>query len=101
MLKTSYFANYRKFGDLKPISISRFPPRGFKGEQRLDLAPSESLLRRYKEGLVSEEEYKKEYILGLPAEINIEDDSVLLCYEKKGDFCHRRILGEILGIEEL
>lgn len=101
MIFTSYFANYRNFGDLTPISISRFPPKGFKGEQRLDLAPSSSLLKRYKEGLVSEEEYAIEYLASLPEEINIPDNTVLLCYEKKGDFCHRRLLGDKLGIEEL
>lgn len=100
-IKTSYFANYRNFGNLKPISISRFPPKGFKGEQRLDLAPGESLLKRYKEGLVSEEEYEIEYIQGLPQDIQLEDNCVLLCYEKKGDFCHRSILAKILNIEEL
>lgn len=101
MIYTSYFANYRNFGDLTPISISRFPPKGFRGEQRLDLSPSASLLNRYKEGLVSEEEYAIEYLESLPKEISLPENAVLLCYEKKGDFCHRRLLGERLGIEEL
>lgn len=62
------------------------------------LAPTGTLLSRYKKGLCDEFEYTEIY-LGLiasrrtPLEIvnELADGSVLLCYERPGSFCHRHI----------
>jgi len=98
MIYTSYFANIKKLPPhLKTISISRFPPKWYEGESDLLLAPSKELLLGIKDGNISEEEYTKEYLDYLntlnPKEIEEKyKDSILLCYEKTGDFCHRHIL---------
>jgi len=113
MILTSYFANYRVFPENRDaVSISRFPPRGFKGKQELRLAPSAKLLQDYKAGAVNEEQYteryNKETLSTLdPREIAIlHKNSIFLCYEKAGDFCHRQLVATWLrkagfDIEEL
>ena len=41
---TSYFGNYRNFGDLHPVSISLYSPKYFKGDKEYLLAPSKEIL---------------------------------------------------------
>lgn len=105
MIYTSYFANFRNFPvGSKPISIARFAPKGFTGGQMTVFAPSTKLLLDYKNGKVSNDEYKVQYVEqlnSLEAEGKIKvlenlNGCVLLCYEKTGDFCHRHILAEWL-----
>lgn len=46
---TSYFANWRNFPkEAKVLGITRFPPKGGKFDNEPSLAPSEELLREYK-----------------------------------------------------
>lgn len=103
MIQTSYFANHRNFPDGKRlVSVSRFTPEGVEADYALELAPQPQLLSEYKEGKVSEAEFKKQYIsetLDLldPKEVAKNyKDSIFLCYEKTGDFCHRNIIAEWL-----
>lgn len=103
MILTSYFANFRKFNDLKTVSISRFTPVWSKGHiSGLELAPSADLLFKYKEGLVTELEYEEIYNKQLslldPKEIFEKyDNCILLCYEKSSDFCHRQLVSKWLN----
>lgn len=104
IIYTSYFANYRNFPKPStPISIARFTPRHCAGMQELKvLAPSEGLLFSYKEGHLVTGEYNTRYIKELLGNIDsIRKDFlllshnrnyILLCYEKKGRFCHRNLL---------
>lgn len=107
MIFTSYFALTKKLieAGYEPISISRFPPKFFDGKKALGLAPSEYILKRYKDGVINEEQYTKEYIEYLESRKDKIIDYlrilfldkrnvVFLCYEKSGDFCHRRILAD-------
>ena len=107
MIFTSYFALTKKLIETgyEPISISRFPPKFFEGKKALGLAPSEHILKRYKDGYINEEQYTKEYIEYLESRkdkiVNYlralfldERNIVFLCYEKSGVFCHRRILAD-------
>ena len=104
MILTSYFANWRKFPEEMPtISISRYTPKWFKAtKEAKELAPSAQLLKDYKEGIVSDEDYieiyKKETLSKLdPNEIFQKyDGGIFLCYEKSEDFCHRQIVSEWL-----
>lgn len=100
---TSYFANYRKFPeDAKLYSIARFTPKSKQEiKQLIEFAPSEQLLMAYKDGLIDRATFKEEYIRGLNNLHNLssiisyllqEQKVIFLCYEKKGDFCHRQIL---------
>lgn len=75
---------------------------GFDGKWRPDLAPSQKLLNRLTNEDMPEEAYAAEYLRELqrngltPQSIldSIPDGSVLLCYERPGDFCHRRVLAD-------
>ena len=100
MIYTSYFANYRNFSSKDVISIARWAPSGFANNVYPDLYPPADLLRDYKDGKVSEEEYTRRYKREVLAKFNPVamykelDGKVLLCYEKKGAFCHRNIVAE-------
>jgi len=107
MIYTSYYANYRNFPLFrKQISISIYPPQGFKGEQYLPLAPTNSILKEYKNSKQDKEAKEhytkrfKEEVLGKLDPKKVAKDlnnSVLLCFEKTGDFCHRHIVADWLS----
>jgi hypothetical protein len=101
---TSYFANVKKLPpDLVPVSIARGSPRGFSGRKELRLAPSWAMLKMKKP------DYDAAFAAILakldPSEIyqTLGENAVLLCWEKPGEWCHRRLvaewLEESLGIE--
>ena len=103
---TSYFANYRNFGDNKPISIALYPPDRYLGEELKALAPTRKILR-YKD---NEEMYTtlfnrklndfsakkvfKYFESTYPGK-----DFLLLCYEKPPQFCHRHLVAKWLEKE--
>ncbi len=100
------------------VSISRFPPRGFKGCNCFEFAPSVRLLKEYKEGLRNDH-YAYRYRRDVLEKIDVHRvfewlarqacgrDIVLCCFEPAFEFCHRRLLAhyvkEVWGysIEEL
>ena len=101
---TGYFSRiklYEKDG-LVPISISRYKPKWFEGEECVALAPSANLLYRYKNGQASVADYTEEYnamLDSMDVKNIIENaakgrDIVLCCYEKPGDFCHRNLVAK-------
>lgn len=113
-MKTSYFANFKKLDkeDYVGVSIALYTPDNIM-VRILDFAPSKNLLMRYKQGLVNEEQYTKEYTEQLDElfddgsmvnhisflkrlEKSEQKEVVLLCYEGKGKFCHRHILADFL-----
>lgn len=109
-----------------PISICRFPPKWYHGMEYLKLAPPWSILKRWKDGekdYNAVREYVQDYYrqvlnplsiprvlndlqIMLPNDIKLKiqspvwnDDGwhiALICYEKPGDFCHRKIVAEWL-----
>ena len=107
MIVTSYFANHRKLKEagFEVVSIARFPPGSCKGI--LDFAPSEYLVRGYKSGILSEEDYKHCYIKmldNLPVSLVLElvnllkeGNYALCCFCGKDKFCHRHLLAEWLN----
>lgn len=110
-MRTSYFGNLRNLE--VPLSISLYPPKWYPGPQLKMLAPPRELLLETKAGKVSEEEYARvfnEHLRQFDArevyDAIVEeygDDVTLLCFEKPGDFCHRRLVAawfeEALGVE--
>lgn len=105
-MKTSYFAhpNILKT-DLKLISVSKKPPTWFTKNIQIYrlLCPSWDLVMSYKNNSISEEEYVRRYYEENLNKLDPEkvyhdlgEDSVLLCYEKSGQFCHRHIIGRWL-----
>jgi uncharacterized protein YeaO (DUF488 family) len=114
-MKTSSFARYRGYTKVTTdygVSIARETPAGFRGTICKKLAPDSQLFREFKAGLISEEAFVKRYYREVlkdldPQEIYDElgDNAVLLCWEPKGQFCHRRLFATwleiMLGIEIL
>lgn len=92
---TSNYARLRRIPkDLRPVAISRRPPRWYTGEVMLDLAPTSDMLKmckadydvRFAEILAKldpQETYDK-----------LGENSVLLCFESPNDWCHRRAVAE-------
>lgn len=89
------------------FSISRQLPddkRITKEMQWIELAPSEQLFRDYKSCKISWlqfeqrflNEINKEAIKDLCSLLNEGDNVLLLCFEKKNKFCHRRLIAEFI-----
>ena len=108
-MKTSYFGNpkLKLFKDETLVSISMRPPK-FILDRNIriykPLCPSWNLVSNYKEKRISEEEYIKRYytehLIKLNPQQVFEDigkDSIILCYEKSGDFCHRQLVAKWLS----
>jgi Protein of unknown function, DUF488 len=116
IMKTSYYAITP---DTTPgaIAISLYPPPKTRYQQYKCLAPTQRLLNDYKAGRVDEEAYTRIYradlaqldpiviwnVLHHMVDPNRVIEPILLCYERSGSFCHRRIvadwLGEAMGVE--
>lgn len=101
MITTSYFAMARYLKT--PVSISNVKPKWYTGAEIRMLAPPFFLVDSYKSGYLSDENYTKDYtenVLSIlkPREVydyivsHFGEDATLLCYEKAGEFCHRRIV---------
>ena len=102
MIYTSYFAKYRyqNINSGEGVSIAISAPAGFKGRTYKQLAPSYSLLKRYKDGLINPKEYTQIYQQEILSKLDPRlvyqqlDNCVLLCWEKSGEFCHRHIVAK-------
>lgn len=113
---TSYFANWRNFPtDALAFGITRFKPSYWDKVNIENLAPSESLLRQYRNKQIDEYMFRRKYFQEIEDrgytpkfvrdslnEVAKGRDIILCCYEKPDDFCHRHLLAEWLGnVEEL
>jgi len=96
-LKTSYFAKYKENNG---ICIALKKPEYFQGESYPNLFPTWEIIKIYKYHHYKDykEKYVYEYQKQILSKLNpnkVYDDlkdRVLLCYEKSGEFCHRRIV---------
>lgn len=99
-MKTSNFWISGK--DPNAVSIAAGVPRGYKGRQYKKLAPKYWLLMKYKKDGDQEfyiAHYYEETLNKLdPQKVYNElgEDAILLCWEKPGEFCHRRLVAEWL-----
>jgi hypothetical protein len=102
-LKTSYFANLSKVRT--PLSISGRAPDFYKGPQFKTLAPKYEFFAAYKAGEIDTDGYTSEFKRLVLRPLNPRllydelhahhgPDVTLLCYEKPGEFCHRRLVAE-------
>lgn len=89
------------------VAISRGVPRWYKGRTYMPLAPSWALIK-----VRDEAEYTRRYKIEVLARLDprkvaddLGADAVLLCWERPGEFCHRRLvaawLKETLGMDVL
>jgi hypothetical protein len=102
-MKTSYFGSIKIKGLSDLISISMKPPKYFLNIVKIykPLCPSYQLVMEYKKSIITEYEYERQYYSTIldcldPKKVYRElgDDSILLCYEKSGEFCHRRLVAK-------
>ena len=75
---------------------------GIAYEHRLEFAPTDDLLKGYKDGKVKWREYEVRYLNNLKSQMLLligEElkDSCLLCAEDTPEQCHRRLLAEYLA----
>ena len=102
-MKRIYTSNYDTCSSHEhAVSISASSPEYFNGKHISSLAPTWDIIRAYKSGKITEEQYSKWYIdLILERHQNaqavynsIPHGTIMLCYEKPGEFCHRRVLAK-------
>jgi hypothetical protein len=102
---TSYYAGTIKG---EAVSISLYPPKGWKGKHLPLFAPTPELLRWWKtsaKDTQAQQEYNRQFHEILQSRQQLIDlwvrkqrdssaDITLCCFEKTGDFCHRHQVGE-------
>lgn len=106
---TSYFGNIKKIPNkVKKIAISKYIPKGITCDIYSPAAPPSELLKAYKQGGITDNEYiqiYKKYLNSLNGSNVVKhlkqlaggSDIALLCYEKPNDFCHRHLFLEWLS----
>lgn len=93
-------SNFAKSGnDPKAIAISEITPGWYHGRVYPPLFPPRNLIRNYKRGLISKEDYTMWYYKKVLARQDpydvvdmVGEDAILLCWEGADKFCHRRIV---------
>lgn len=106
---TGYFAQLKKYekAGLFPVSIALYHPIWFTGVRISKFAPPSRTLGKYKRGMITPQEYEKEYFESLDKEndhiimtlhqlevLSKGKDIILLCYEKPTKFCHRHLFAD-------
>lgn len=103
-MQTSYFGNVKNIPEgLEAVGIARGNPRGYRGRSYKELAPTRAMLK------LSREEYDRQFEAILdqldPQRVyeDLGENTVLLCWEAPGVWCHRRRVAEwleaALGVE--
>jgi len=104
MVETS---NFRKSkGDPRCVAISARVPKEYNGRSCKKLAPPYWMVKKSKSGEMTDAEFGRQFkecvLEKLDAREIVEDigaDAILLCWEKPGEFCHRRLIAEWLEQE--
>ena len=104
MIYTSYFANIKNLPEnLRLVSIARSTPNYVNCEKCSELFPDWEIINLVKTNPCKESEekyiaiYRKQLEKLDANEIaNKLQNSILLCYEKPKDFCHRHLVAEWL-----
>jgi len=103
---TSYFANIKNI--VHPVlSISGKSPDWYDGREFKTLAPKREFFLAYKAGELDEAGYVREFKKQVLNNLDAKDvwstivrdygrDVTLLCYERGGEFCHRRLVADWL-----
>ena len=99
-MNTSYYA--KSSNHPNAVSIAGKAPHWYNGREYKKLAPKYWFFKKYKEDNDEEffaEQFQKEVLDPLdPQEIfsDLGEDAVILCWESKGKFCHRKLVAEWL-----
>ena len=102
MIRTSNFSLCGTHPDA--VSISGYAPHFFKGPQYRKLAPRRDFFDQYKldhDTIAYTKQFNSRVLAVLdPEQVFADlDNKVLLCYERPGDFCHRRLVADWLERE--
>ena len=112
MIKTKSIYEPIEADDGVRILITRYYPRGVK-RGKFDiwlrsLSPSPELLKQYKSGIATWEDFELHFARELKdnlessnglveiTKLSMESNITLLCYEKKGYNCHRYLIRDIV-----
>lgn len=103
-MQTSFFGNWKNLPKEKCISIARGNPVWFHGRIYYPLAPTWEMIKRMTEAQY--DQHYQEILSHLDARSvynELGEDAILLCWEKPGQNCHRRMVAEWfekeLGVE--
>lgn len=98
-MQTSNFS--RSGADPKAVAISRSQPRGWTGRIFEPLAPYWRLVQMALSGAIDEDEYTRRYRAEVLSKLDpagvyadLGENAILLCWERPGAFCHRRLVAE-------
>lgn len=96
----SQLSGYAKGADLR-FFASEIGNIGY--EHKIDFAPTQELLKKYRDKKLTWQEYEVEYLnlldmRKIASRVNIDElhESCLLCSEHTPEKCHRRLLAEYL-----
>jgi len=105
-MKTSYyFSNRIKEPGLNLVAVSNSYPKQLswlkEARQYKKLCPGWSLVKDYKQHKISQQNYIEIYQKDILYKLDPEkvyndmgDDAVILCWERPGSFCHRRLIAD-------
>jgi hypothetical protein len=99
-MNTSYYAKRQTL--VNPVSIAGKAPTWYKGRQYKKLAPKFWFFQKYKldhDEVFYTKCFYDEVLCELDSKTVFEElgeDATLLCWEKSGQFCHRRLVAEWL-----
>ena len=105
-MKTSYyFSNRIREPGLNLVCVSNSYPRHLSwlkdARQYRKLCPGWSLVKDYKQHKISRQNYIEIYQEDIldkldPEKVyqDLREDAVILCWEKPGAFCHRRLIAD-------
>ena len=108
---TSYFAIMNTLPEgCIPVSIARHTPKWYAGVCCPEIAPTASMIRRWKEDSQHVKYTKDDYLVDYVAILDRINPKAfvawleslggysvaLLCYEKPDDFCHRHLVADWL-----
>jgi len=97
-METSCFG--RSGNDPHAVAISRGIPKWYTGARYMPLAPSWALLNEKREDVFREQYLRQLAHLDPHTVLNdLGPDAILLCWERPGVFCHRRVGAEWLESE--
>ena len=114
-LVTGYFAKLKKYktAGYTPVAICGKSPEFYKGIEYKKLAPYYDFFVQWKNAEITNDDYIIRYYQQVLSKLSPEkviaeintltngNRTVLLCYEKPFDFCHRHIVSQWLNIQEL
>lgn len=99
-MQTSYFANLKKIkatpslAHLDLVSIARGSPPWFKGRKEMRLAPTRDMLDMQRDDYLPLFDAILANLDAQQIAKDLGENAVLFCWEKPGQFCHRRIFAE-------